>query len=380
MSDWNKDEANTPESEARDEADAQNLESEVEPEVNSDVESEANSASEENVAVAAQPAEANVAESNAPKAGMPAWPWIVVSGVAVAALAVVLIINPFGGSNEKLVKYDGGSLTKADFYDSMQAMYGDQVSQMVESFAENNLIQEQADKAGVIVTDELISKEIATFADRMGGMEALQQALDQQGLTLDQLKQNQVAPELLKKLLYQQQNPVTDADIQKYADANKDEIAAQKRVRASHILVKTKEEADAIEAELKAGKDFAELAKAKSTDTGSAVNGGDLDFFGQGQMVPEFEEAAFKLKKDEVSEPVKSDFGYHIIKVTDIQEPDVNELYWQEQISTNGTTWLDKLKKDNHWEKVGEKDEADASPTASAPASAPAATESPATK
>ncbi|MBO9597886.1 MAG: peptidylprolyl isomerase [Cohnella sp.] len=350
MNEWNKDQANPPESDNLDQAEKLGLETER----------------EENEE-ALTSADSMQQAPNAPKSAIPAWPWIVVSVVAVAALAVVLIINPLGGSNEKLVKYDGGSLTKTDFYDGMENMLSeDQVSQMVESVAENKLVKELADKAGVAVTDELLDKEVAAFAGNFGGMTALQQALDQEGIKLDEFKQKQVAPMLLKKLLYQNQNPVTDAVIQTYADENKDAIAAQKKVRASHILVKTKEEADAIEADLKGGKDFAELAKAKSTDQGSAVNGGDLDYFGSGQMVPEFEDAAFKLKVGEISEPVKSDFGYHIIKVTDIQEPDAQTLYWQEQLNTNGTAWMDKLKEDNHWEKVGEKDAAQASPSASA--------------
>lgn len=371
MNEWNKEEANAPESDARDQAETLNLQAERD---------------ENEAAPSADPVQE---ATSAPKAAMPAWPWIVVSAIAVAALAVVLVVNPLGGSNEKLVKYDGGSVTKADFYDGVRnILFENQFSQMVESVAENKLIQELADKAGVKVTDEDLDKEIAVFANNFGGREALQQALDQEGISLDELKQKQITPSLLKKLLYQNQNPATDADIQAYADENKDAIAAQKKVRASHILVKTKEEADAISADLKDGKDFAELAKAKSTDTGSAANGGDLNFFGPGQMVPEFEKAAFKLKKDEISEPVKSEFGYHIIKVTDIQEPDVKQLYWQEQLANKGATWMDKLKEDNHWEKVGEKDESEAtpfaspesSPSASAPASAPAATESAATQ
>ncbi|WP_027085043.1 foldase protein PrsA [Cohnella panacarvi] len=352
MNEWNKEQANAPESDNRDHAETLDLETERE---------------ENEALLSADPVQQ---APNAPKSAMPAWPWIVVSVVAVAALAVVLIINPMGGSKEKLVKYDGGALSKADFYEGMEDMlFGDQISQMVDSVAENKLVKQLADKAGIAVTDDQLDKEVTDFAGNFGGMEALQQALDQQGISMDELKQKQVAPTLLRKLLYQNQNPATDAVIQAYADENKDAIAAQKKVRASHILVATKEEADAIEADLKAGQDFAELAKSKSTDTGSAVNGGDLDYFGSGQMVPEFEEAAFKLKVGEVSEPVKSDFGYHIIKVTDIQEPDVQTLYWQEQLNTNGTTWMDKLKADNHWEKIGEKKDAQASPSVSPEAS-----------
>lgn len=86
------------------------------------------------------------------------------------------------------------------------------------------------------------------------------------------------------------------------------------RVRASHILVPTEKDAEKILAELKKGKDFAELAK-KYSKCPSSKNGGDLGFFGRGQMIKEFENAAFSLNSGEISKPVKTKFGYHIIKV-----------------------------------------------------------------
>jgi peptidyl-prolyl cis-trans isomerase C len=89
----------------------------------------------------------------------------------------------------------------------------------------------------------------------------------------------------------------------------------QDEVHARHILVKTEAEAKDIKAQLDKGAKFEDLAKAKSTDTGSAANGGDLGFFGKGQMVKPFEDAAFALQPGQVSEPVQSQFGWHIIKV-----------------------------------------------------------------
>jgi len=86
-------------------------------------------------------------------------------------------------------------------------------------------------------------------------------------------------------------------------------------VKASHILVSTLDEANHVLAELKSGKDFGELAR-KHSSCPSGREGGDLGFFGKGQMVKEFEDAAFKLKAGEVSGPVKTQFGYHLIKVT----------------------------------------------------------------
>jgi peptidyl-prolyl cis-trans isomerase C len=92
---------------------------------------------------------------------------------------------------------------------------------------------------------------------------------------------------------------------------------ADEEVRARHILVPTEDEAKAVLAEIKKGTDFAELAKQKSKDPGAAAEGGDLGYFGKAQMVPEFAEAAFKMKKGDVSDPVKTQFGWHIIKVED---------------------------------------------------------------
>jgi parvulin-like peptidyl-prolyl isomerase len=88
------------------------------------------------------------------------------------------------------------------------------------------------------------------------------------------------------------------------------------KVNASHILVKTEEEAKAIKAELDAGKSFESIAQEKSLCP-SKKNGGSLGWFTHGQMVREFEKAAFSMKKGQISQPVKSQFGYHIIKVVD---------------------------------------------------------------
>ena len=119
---------------------------------------------------------------------------------------------------------------------------------------------------------------------------------------------------------------VNEKDIKAYYKANPEEFTEKSKVRASHILVKTEDEAKAIIKEIGSLKDgalnakFAELAKAKSTGP-SGPKGGDLGFFGQGQMVPAFNDAAFAMKKGEMTKtPVKSQFGYHVILVTDKQE------------------------------------------------------------
>jgi peptidyl-prolyl cis-trans isomerase C len=115
---------------------------------------------------------------------------------------------------------------------------------------------------------------------------------------------------------------VTDAAMHKVYDEALAKMGKQQEVHARHILVPTEEEAKAIEAELKKGADFATLAKEKSKDPGAA-EGGDLGYFTKDQMVPEFAEVAFKLEPGKISDPVKTQFGWHIIKVEDKRDKPV---------------------------------------------------------
>ncbi|MHB1110047.1 MAG: peptidylprolyl isomerase [Devosia sp.] len=123
---------------------------------------------------------------------------------------------------------------------------------------------------------------------------------------------------------------VTPEAVQKAYDAFAAGFQPQEEVRARHILVATKEDADAIEAELAAGKPFEQLATEKSTDPSGAQNGGDLGFFSRGMMVKPFEDAAFALTEPgQVSEPVESQFGWHIIKLEEkrqSQPPTLEEV------------------------------------------------------
>ena len=112
------------------------------------------------------------------------------------------------------------------------------------------------------------------------------------------------------------QAAATDEAMHKVYDEAVKQMANEQEVHARHILVTTEDEAKAIEAELKKGADFAALAKEKSKDPGAA-DGGDLGYFTKDQMVPEFAEVAFKLDKGQISEPVHTQFGWHIIKVED---------------------------------------------------------------
>jgi peptidyl-prolyl cis-trans isomerase C len=110
---------------------------------------------------------------------------------------------------------------------------------------------------------------------------------------------------------------VTDAAMHKVYDEAAKQIGGEKEIRARHILVESEDEAKAILAELKKGTDFAELARLKSKDPGAAAEGGDLGYFSKDQMVAEFSDAATKLDKGQLSDPVKTQFGWHVIRVED---------------------------------------------------------------
>ena len=118
---------------------------------------------------------------------------------------------------------------------------------------------------------------------------------------------------------------VPAADIERAYNNNIDQYSTPEQIRASHILLKTegkddgavKARAEELLTQLKGGADFADLAKKFSEDEGSKKNGGDLDFFGRGRMVPEFEQVAFNLQPQQLSDVVKTSFGYHVIKVVD---------------------------------------------------------------
>src|SRR5262249_1703291 len=118
---------------------------------------------------------------------------------------------------------------------------------------------------------------------------------------------------------------VPPADIQKFYNDSIQQYSTPEQIRASHILLKTegkddaavKKQAEDLIAQIKAGKDFATLAKQYSEDDASKATGGDLDYFEHGRMVPEFETAAFAMQPGQISDPVKTQYGYHIIKLVD---------------------------------------------------------------
>ena len=115
------------------------------------------------------------------------------------------------------------------------------------------------------------------------------------------------------------------SEVSRYYESHKEEFMAPLLLRASHILMASEEEANSIKAQIDSGADFEGLAKSRSTDN-TAARGGDIGYFQKGQLIPEFEEQAFKLKKGEISPVFKSQFGYHILKLTDRVEPSLKDF------------------------------------------------------
>ena len=154
----------------------------------------------------------------------------------------------------------------------------------------------------------------------------------------------------------------TDEAMKKvYEDASK-QITGEQEVHARHILVETEDEAKAVEEELKKGADFAELAKKKSKDPG-ASDGGDLGFFTKDQMVPEFSAVAFALEPGKISDPVKSQFGWHIIKVEEKRNrkaPDFEQVKGQIETYVTRKAQADYVAKLREAAKVERMDQADA--------------------
>jgi peptidyl-prolyl cis-trans isomerase C len=170
---------------------------------------------------------------------------------------------------------------------------------------------------------------------------------------------------LMDSLLASEGKAATTDDAMKkvYEDAAK-QITGEQEVHARHILVETEDEAKAVEDELKKGADFAELAKKKSKDPG-ASDGGDLGFFTKDQMVPEFSAVAFTLEPGKISDPVKSQFGWHVIKVEEKRNrkaPDFEQVKGQIETYVTRKAQADYVAKLREGAKVERMDQASADP------------------
>lgn len=233
-------------------------------------------------------------------------------------IAVTLSAGLFGlaacssdaSDSEIVAKTNVGEITKDEFYEELKDLAGESVLQ--------NLIFTKVleDEYGE-VSESDIDDKIQELKDQYG--EQYPMWLQQQGVQDDESEEfrAQVSFAVLQEKAMYDGIEVTDEEIEDKFNEMKENDEVE--IEASHILVDEKDEAEDIKKQLDDGADFAELAEEHSND-GSAENGGDLGFFPPAQMVPEFSEAALELDIDEISDPVESEFGYHIIKLTGIAE------------------------------------------------------------
>jgi foldase protein PrsA len=229
-------------------------------------------------------------------------------------------------------------------------------------------LQQEADKLGVSVTQKDLDKQVEQIKKQyyQGNEKKFDAALKKDDISLDQLEQYELRPNLLGQNL---QNKVTaDATVSnsaalKYYNANKSSFTTPKTREVRHILVNSKSLAETIETKLSNGASFAALAKRYSKDTGSATHGGKLCVAHGGasgacqQTVAPFDKAAFSLKTNEISQPVKSLYGYHIIQALGAVKPAHTQTFSEvkaqiqanlasQQKQTAWTAWLAKMAKD----------------------------------
>ena len=218
------------------------------------------------------------------------------------------------------------------------------------------LLSQEAKARNITVPDAEIEQQMNQMRSQFPDEAAFKKALADRSMSLERLRSDARNDMCITKMLDAEAAnapPVTEADVKTFYDSNPDKFTRGETVRASHILIKVDEKADgatrtkaraqieAVQKRAKAGEDFAKLAQEHSQD-GSAAQGGDLNYFTKDQMVPPFANAAFALKPGEVSDVVTTQFGYHVIKVTDHKPAGAVPL---EQVSDRVKQFLAQQKK-----------------------------------
>ena len=300
----------------------------------------------------------------------------------VAALAAVLAGCGGGGSGSvpgnAVATVDGTAITQEQFnalLDQAKRTYktnkqkfptaGTTQYQQLKSQAVQYLVQrlefsQEADKLGVTVNDKEIADRLAKIKkDYFGNSDSrYKKQLTAQGLTETQVKDD-IKAQLIQEKIFKKVTgnvKVTDAELKKYYDEHQSQYGVPAQREVAHILVKSKSLADKLYARVKAGEDFAKLAKQYSQDPGSKKLGGKLTI-SKGQTVGPFDQTAFLLETGHFSHPIKTDFGWHIIKalgpvkaakVTPFSKvkATISQTLLQQKKNTAMTNWSNKLKKD----------------------------------
>lgn len=284
-------------------------------------------------------------------------------GAGVIGASTIFMMTAFTDS-ETVATVGDTVIDKEALYEEMVRTSGEET---LELMINEEIIRQEAESADVAVSTEEVEEELAVYEEDYGSEEALEQALSTSGMTLDDFEQEIEKYTLVEKIIGPDIE-VTEEEIETYFENNKDKYEQQEEVEASHILVESEEEAEEVQEKLADGEAFADLAAEYSTDTSNAENGGELGFFGKGAMVEAFEEEAFSMEIDEISDPVETEFGFHIIQVTDKKEAaeasldenkeDIRDQLFNEAVNAQYPIWLEEKKEsydiENSLSKGGE--------------------------
>ena len=276
-------------------------------------------------------------------------------GTAAGLLAMVLLAGPARAEDKVLAKVNGAEIHQSDVALAEEEL-GPSLAQMDPATKDANVLAFLIDMKVVskAAEDQKI-EDTDDFKKRM--------AFTKNRLLMDSL------------LAAKGKAATTDEAMKKVYDEASKQISGEQEVHARHILVETEAEAKEIKAELDKGADFAELAKKKSKDPG-ASDGGDLGFFTKEQMVPEFSDVAFKLQPGQISDPVKSQFGWHIIKVEEKRNrkpPEFNQVKSQIETYVTRKAQAEYVAKLREGAKIERMDQAANTPPAAGSAPADAA-------
>lgn len=277
---------------------------------------------------------------------------LVIGTPLILLIALITYYVTVPSENEYIAKINGKKITQSELNRKPVSLYETDV---LSTLITSKVIELEATKQKVTVSDKEIQAELDDLQNSYGGKEAFEAALEFNAMTVQSAKDN-IKTYLTTIKLIEPTIDITEKELKTYFKENKDTFSQEEQVQASHILVEDEDIAKEVAKKIKNGNDFAELASKYSTDTASASDGGNLDYFGKGVMDENFEKVAFSMKIDEISDPIKTDYGYHIIKVTakkagkeatfENSKDDVKTALRNEKINVNYSTWLSSLYED----------------------------------